>query len=285
MERPVVVGVDGSDSSMHALDRAAEEARLRGLPLRIVYASLWERYGEGAAEEKEAEERVLADAVERAARWVPGAEVTAHPAPEDPAAALTAESHTAALLVVGHRGRGELASLLLGSVSLTVAGRAHCPVIVVRGKGRPGPPPGRGGRIVVGVGEDSGSAATVAFAYEEAVLRRAEVEAVHAWRCASSGLPEESGPYSRRREEHVRRAADTLEAALAPAACEYPGVPVTPRPAEGNPRDVLLAASAAADLLVIGAERRQHTLGLQLGPVNHAVLHHARCPVAVVPRA
>ncbi|KEF16709.1 MULTISPECIES: universal stress protein [Streptomyces] len=285
VERPVVVGVDGSDAGMHALDWAAEEARLRGLPLRIVHASLWERYGEGAAEEKKAEERVLSDAVERAARWAGGPQVTAQAVPEEPAVALTVESRAAALLVVGHRGRGELASLLLGTVSLTVAGRAHCPVIVVRGEGRTGPPPGRGGRIVVGVGEGAGSEATVAFAYGEAALRRGEIEAVHVWRCPGSGLAEESGTHNKRREEHIRRAADTLEAALAPVACEHPEVPVTPRPAEGNPRDVLLAAAAGADLLVVGAERHRHTRGLQLGPVNHAVLHHARCPVAVVPHA
>ncbi|WP_167538490.1 universal stress protein [Streptomyces albofaciens] len=284
MERPVVVGVDGSDDSMHALDWAAEEARLRGLPLRMVYASLWERYGEGAAEEGEAEERVLSDSVERAARWMARSQVTARAVAEEPAAALIAESRTAVLLTVGHRGRGELASLLLGTVSLTVAGRAHCPVIVVRGHGRTRSSSGRGGRIVVGVGEGTGSEATVAFAYGEAVLRRGEIEAVHAWRCPGSGLAEESGPYNKRREEHVRRASDTLEAALAPVACEHPGTPVTPRPAEGNPRDVLLAASAGADLLVVGAERHRHTRGLQLGPVNHAVLHHAHCPVAVVPR-
>ncbi|MFH8750844.1 universal stress protein [Streptomyces rimosus] len=285
MERPVVVGVDGSDAGMHALDWAAEEARLRGLPLRIVHASLWERYGEGAAEEKKGEERVLSEAVERAARWAGGSQVTAEAVPEEPAVALTVESRAAELLVVGHRGRGELASLLLGTVSLTAAGRAHCPVIVVRGEGRTGPPPGRGGRIVVGVGEGAGSEATVAFAYGEAALRRGEIEAVHVWRCPGSDLAEESGPHNKRREEHIRRASDTLEAALAPVACEHPEVPVTPRPAEGNPRDVLLAAAAGADLLVVGAERHRHTRGLQLGPVNHAVLHHARCPVAVVPHA
>ncbi len=285
MEQPVVVGVDGSDSSAHALDWAAEEARLRGLPLRIVYASLWERYGEGAAEEREAEDRVLSAAVERAARWAGGEQVTARAVSEEPAVALIAESHTATLLVVGHRGRGELASLLLGSVSLTVAGRAHCPVIVVRGDRWDRSSPDRGGRIVVGVGEGTGSEATVAFAYGEAALRRGAIEAVHAWRCPGSGLAEESGPYNSRRAEHSQRAADILEAALRSAACEHPEMPVTPRPAEGNPRDVLLAASAGAGLLVVGAERHRHTRGLQLGPVNHAVLHHAHCPVAVIPRA
>ncbi|GCD48181.1 universal stress protein [Streptomyces paromomycinus] len=285
MERPVVVGVDGSGNSVRALDWGVEEARLRGLPLRIVYASLWERYGEGAAEEKEAEERVLSAAAERAARWVGEPLVTTRAVSDEPAVALVEESRTAALLAVGHRGRGELASLLLGTVSLTVAGRAHCPVIVVRGQGWPPSSPGRGGRIVVGVGEGTGSEATVAFAYGEAALRRGEIEAVHAWRCAGSDLAEESGPYSKRREEHLHRASDMLEAALAPAACEHPEIPVTPRPAEGNPRDILLAASAGADLLVVGAQRHRHTLGLQLGPVNHAVLHHAGCPVAVVPRA
>ena len=67
-------------------------------------------------------------------------------------------------------------------------------------------------------------------------------------------------------------------------AAEYPSVEVHRRTAEGPPRKVLLEASATADLLVVGARRKQQTFGLQLGRVAHTVLHHCACPVAVVPR-
>ncbi|MDF3142987.1 universal stress protein, partial [Streptomyces sp. T21Q-yed] len=55
------------------------------------------------------------------------------------------------------------------------------------------------------------------------------------------------------------------------------------RTVEGHARRVLVDASHEADLLVVGARRREGHFGLQLGRVAHAVLHHSACPVAVVP--
>ncbi|KOT90128.1 hypothetical protein ADK70_17790 [Streptomyces rimosus subsp. pseudoverticillatus] len=290
VERPVIVGVDGSDSSLAALDWAAQEARLRGLPLRIVFASLWERYEKTLPSwtvERSAgtveEQRVLGSAVERIARQVPGLTTTPHLVPQNPVSALVEAGRTAALLVVGHRGRGELASLLLGSVSLGVAARAPCPVIVVRGGS--GGQADNGCQVVVGIDEDSRSKAQVAFACTEAALRHGTVEAVHAWRCGGTGWPDESGPSHSREAGHARRATTILDDAVRSAATAHPAVPLTLRPAEGGPRDILLAASATAALLVVGAERRGNAHGLQLGLVNHAVLHHAPCPVAVVPHS
>ncbi|MFD7663826.1 universal stress protein [Streptomyces sp. NPDC059788] len=290
VERPVVVGVDGSNGSLEAVDWAAQEARLRGLPLRIVLASAWERY-EGAlpsctdkpSAERVEEQRVLDSAAERVAKQFPELATTTQLAAQDAASALVEAGHTAALLVMGHRGRGELSSLLLGSVSLGVVARARCPVIVVRGS--TARRADAGSRIVVGVDEGSRSEAQVMFAYTEALLRHGTVEAVHAWRCAHSGLPEEGGPQHARTAEHTQRATDILDGAMRSAAAAHPDVPLTLRPAEGTPRDTLLAASATAALLVVGAKRRTNAHGLQLGLVNHAVLHHAECPVAVVPHS
>ncbi|MET9295841.1 universal stress protein [Streptomyces sp. NPDC003077] len=308
VERPVVVGVDGSNGGMEAVDRAADEARHRGLPLRVVYASLWERY-EGrvpswttrrAPETAEAE-RIVAGAVRRAERRAPGVKAVPHIAPQDAVTALTEAARSAELLVVGHRGRGELASLLLGSVSLGVAARARCPVLVVRGDRRAGghhgvwesagdgvmpgtafrPAPEY--RVVVGVDEEPRDDAPVAFAFAEAALRHGAVETVHAWRCGGSGLPEEGGPCHGRREDHERRAAGLLDEAARAAVAAHPDVPLMLRTAEGTARDVLLTASTTADLLVVGTERRRGAHGLQLGLTDHAVLHHAHCPVAVVP--
>ncbi|WP_206343036.1 universal stress protein, partial [Streptomyces ureilyticus] len=140
MELPLIVGIDGSDSSLVAVDWAVDEAARHGLPLRLVYASLWERY-EGVAPSGSVErpsEQVLADdivgsAAERARRRNPEVKVSTEVVPEEAASALLREGHNASALVTGSRGRGELTGLLLGSVSLAVASRAHCPVIVVRG--------------------------------------------------------------------------------------------------------------------------------------------------------
>lgn len=287
MELPIVVGVDGSEPSLRAVHWAADEAALRGAPLRLVYASLWERY-EGAllAQElgKPSEEVMAQDVVgtarHRAQHRQPGVKVTTDVLPEEPEYGLVRESRTALAVILGCRGRSGIAEALLGSVSLSVAGHAHCPVIVLRGSHDNQARSGTRGRIVLGVGEKPAGSAAVRFATEEAVLRAVPLDAVRAWRRpahATTGHPLLVGEPT-----HVfqQLAAEALEEALrdAPADLE-----VHRRTVEGHARDALLAASHEADLLVVGARRRPGHFGLQLGRVAHGVLHHAACPVAVVP--
>ncbi|MEU8033868.1 universal stress protein, partial [Streptomyces sp. NPDC049099] len=167
MNLPIVVGVDGSEPSLRAVDWAADEAALRGAPLRLVHASLWERY-EGAllAQEldKPLEEVMALDVVgvarHRAERRQPGLKVTTDVLPEEAEHGLVRESRSALAMVVGSRGRRGITEALLGSVSLTVAGHAHCPVIVLRGSHDNQARAGIHGRIVLGVcGKPAGSAA------------------------------------------------------------------------------------------------------------------------------
>jgi nucleotide-binding universal stress UspA family protein len=136
MDLPLVVGVDGSDSSLQAVDEAARD----GLPLRLVYASLWERYeggrpsfSTGRPAEEVMAEHIIACCTERARLRSREVKVSGEVLPDDAVSVLLREGPEALALVVGSRGRGELAGMLLGSVSLTVAARAVCPVIVVRG--------------------------------------------------------------------------------------------------------------------------------------------------------
>ncbi|KPI19054.1 UspA domain-containing protein [Actinobacteria bacterium OK074] len=284
---PLIVGVDGSEPSLRAVDWAADEALLRGIPLRVVYASLWERY-EGtslAGDLGKPSEQVLADdivdsAARRARRRHPDLDVSVDVVPEEPEYGLVREGRRATALVLGTRGRSGLTDLVLGSVSLTVAARADCPVIVLRGSHDNRALSGTDGRIVVGVGDDAKESPALRFAADEARRRGVPLEAVRAWRCPayeSSDHPLMAGEPARLHEEH---AVEALDAALAdlPADVEVHG-----RTVEGHARKVLLEASAGAGLLVVGARRRDVTFGLQLGRVAHGVLHHADCPVAVVP--
>ncbi|WP_327726560.1 universal stress protein [Streptomyces sp. NBC_00487] len=287
MDLPIVVGVDGSEPSLRAVDWAADEAALRGAPLRLVYASLWERY-EGAhlAEELDRPaERVRAeDIVEGAARRArlrrPEVKIATDVLPEEPEYTLLRESRNASLLVTGTQGRSALTEALLGSVSLTVAAHAHCPMIVIRGSHDNQALPATHGRIVLGVGEKPTSSAAVRFAFEEARRRGARVDAVRAWRCPAhetSDHPLLAGEPARL---HEQRAADALEAALQDAPAD---VRLHRRTVEGHTRNVLADASREADLLVVGARRRKRSFGLQLGRVTHGVLHHSACPVVIVP--
>ncbi|MGR3939055.1 universal stress protein [Streptomyces sp. BRA346] len=287
-ELPLVVGVDGSEPSLRAVDWAADEGALRGMRLRLVYASLWERYeGTALANDlgKPSDQLMAEDIVETAARRVrarrPGVEVTTGVLPEEPEYALVRESRTAAAMVLGSRGRGSLAEALLGSVSVTVAGHAHCPVIVLRGSHENAAVPGTHGRVVVGVGEKPQDAAAMRFAAEEARRRGVPLEAVRAWRCPGREVTDHPLPPGEPVRLHEKRAAEVLEAALRDIPAD---VEVHRRTVEGHARQVLLDASADGDLLVVGARRREGHYGLQLGRVAHGVLHHAVCPVAVVPR-
>ncbi|TCR26274.1 universal stress protein [Streptomyces sp. BK205] len=282
-ELPVVVGVDGSEPSLRAVDWASDEAVLRGRPLRLVYASLWERYeGDALAADlgKPPEEVSADDIVEAAARRArsrhPELTTAVEVVPEEPEYALIRESRSATLLVTGTRGRSGLADALLGSVSLAVAGHAHCPVIVVRGNHDNQARSGRHGRVVVGVGER----ATVTFAFEEARRRGVPLEAIRAWRCPAHETTDHPLLAGEPARLHAQQAVEILDKALQDLPA---GVETHRRTVEGRTRTVLVAASYDADLLVVGAKRRQGHFGLQLGRIAHGVLHQSACPVVVVP--
>ncbi|CAL9649963.1 universal stress protein [Streptomyces sp. enrichment culture] len=284
MKLPVVVGVDGSEPSLRAAEWAAEEAVLHGLPLRAVYASLWEHY-EGSAlapelgedAEKVRAEDIVDCAARRALRRCPGLDVTTLVVPDEAERALVHESRNACALIVGSRGRSGLAEALLGSVGMAVAAHADCPVVLVRGRHDN---QAVRGRVVVGVGDGAEETAVVGFAAREARSRGVPLVAVRAWRRPAHepvGHPLLVGGPALARES---QAAEALESALAEVP---PDVDLRRRTVEGPARRVLASASYDADLLVVGLRRHAGRYGLQLGRVAQAVLHHSACPVAVVP--
>lgn len=289
MEQPVVVGTDGSTHSLQAIDLAADEAVRHGVPLRVVFASLWERYESSVPDVSDGErppfdvlaENIAATGAERAARRQPDLEVTSRVLADDPATALQEESHQAFAVVTGSRGRGGAASFLLGSVSLAVAARATCPVIVVRGDEKTWDDRSR--PVVLGVSELAEGQAAGEFAFREAAARNSPLLAVRAWRCPvfeTGGHPGHGSV-----ERHEEQAAAVLTDVLYEPHRAHPAVEVQRRSAEGPVHHVLLGASAEAGLVVLGAPRRRRHTGLQLGRVTHALLHHATCPVAVVPES
>ncbi|MFH8371735.1 universal stress protein [Streptomyces sp. NPDC018031] len=285
-DRPLIVGVDGSDQSLTALDWAVDEAARHGVELRILHASVWERY-EGIrpsfATDRPAEqvmaENVVASCTERARLRDPHVKISADVLPEDPVTALVHAGHDAFAIVTGSRGRGGVPGLLLGSVSLAVAGRSMCPVFVVRGENTRGGT----GRLVLGahdVGEDT---AAVRFAFREAEVRGCVLHAVHAWRYPLHRGPAHPLLTEEATAAYEEGASHTLSQVLSTAEADHPDVEVRRRLMEGAPHKVLVHASADADLVVLGALRRHGHFGLQLGRTGHALLHHSACPVAVVP--
>lgn len=291
MNGPVVVGVDGSPSALAAVDAAAHEASLRGVELRVVHAFLWpamhappgsSSLGPPTGALHETVERIVADAVERARSQAAGLHVSHAVIAGEASTVLQAQSRSAQLIVVGRRGSAGFAELLLGSTAVHLSAHAHCPMMVVRG--RPDP----AGPVLVAVDGSPQEQPAIAFAFFEAALRSTDLIALHAWSTWTDhgehalgrpvDLMELVGDVDRLRQEEERRLAE----ALSGHRDQYPGVNVRPRLVRGRTRPALVEASADAQLLVVGARGHGGFAGRLLGSVSQAVLHHARCPVAVV---
>ncbi|MFE5583828.1 universal stress protein [Kitasatospora sp. NPDC056531] len=280
MTSTVAAGVDGSPAGTAAAHWAAEEAVRRGASLRLVHAWPWLTDGVSSFAEPddlpEAAQRTLAGAADEIRERHPGLAVSTDVVLDAPVDGLVAAAEDADLLVLGSRGLGGFTGLLLGSVSMAVAGRSSTPVIVVR-EGR-----ATGGEVVVGVDAHGPEEEVLAFAFREAALRGARLRAVHGW-----DLPPLFGYAGGAVPAGETAQLESLEAkllslALAGQREQHPEVEVVEDVRLGAARG-LVETSAGAALVVVGRRRRPIELGPRLGRVAHAALHHAEAPVAVVP--
>ncbi|AZM49960.1 universal stress protein UspA [Streptomyces sp. WAC 06738] len=287
---PVLVGVDGSAEGLAAVAVAAREARLRGTALRVVHAFFWpmmrvplEPSSMGPPEGglRNQAEQVVAEAVRHAREAEPDVEAEGAVVTGDTLPVMAEESRGAALAVVGSRGLGAFAGLLLGSTAVHLAAHGHCPVLVVRGEGGPA----REGPVVAGVdGSRSGDAA-IEFAFAEASMRGTGLVAVHAWspwRAEAPRPQDPAAPYASGPGDLAVNEERVLAESLAGRQERCPDVSVDRRVLRGGPREALIEASREASLVVVGARGRGGFTGMLLGSVSQALLHHADCPVAVV---
>ncbi|MGW1888110.1 universal stress protein [Streptomyces sp. NPDC001970] len=296
MAPPITAGVDGSPESLAALGWAAREASLRGLPLHIVHAWLWQPLDVPIVQDRDAQAQSADSLLREAEKDVvgrhPDLTVTAEVVPDTAVAALLSEAERSEMLVLGSRGHGALVGFLVGSYGQQVIASAACPVVSVRapaGDAQPQPQDQvqDGGEIVVGQqGSAEDSAAVLGFAFGTAAERGAAVRAVRAWSLptlytyspGSLRLADEAGglePYEK----------EALAEALAPWRERFPDVPVTEHVEIGSAGQVLLSAVSGAQLLVVGRRAHRSPIGSRIGSVAHAALHHAPIPVAVVPPA
>ncbi|MGW1917266.1 universal stress protein [Streptomyces sp. NPDC002076] len=265
MSSLVVVGVDGSSSSHAAVVQAAREAQRRRAELRVVHAFSWPVGPMYAPLDPSPLNGLAHDAAQAARSVAPEVEVGEAVMIGGAVSVLTAESRAADLVVVGRRGIGGFAGMLLGSTAVSLAAHSHCPVLVVREE------PDDAGPIVLAVDGSPAGEEAVEFAFTEAELREAEIVAAHAW------LPDHASAGTG--VESVER---LLAHAVAGRAERYPDVTVRQEVLSGETREVLIEASRKAQLTVVGARGRGGFSGMLLGSVSQALLHHAHCPVAVV---
>ncbi|RKN27276.1 universal stress protein [Micromonospora musae] len=285
---PVVVGVDGSTVGLDAVRVAAREAAQRRRPLRVVHAFIWPLMGVSGRPApggpvggglRHQAERYVVEAVAEAGKVAPEVPVTGAVVDGEAATVMLAASRQAALVVLGHRGLGGFAGLLIGSVTVQVASRALCPVLVVRGE------PRADGPVVVGVDGSELSRAAVGFAFEEAAYRDVPLVAVHAWRYPTPLGSGDFVPLTYDVDAYGDEVGRVLAESVAGYAERYPQVAVRYRPVRGTAAHALTQVSKSAQLMVVGAHGRGALGGLVLGSVSHAVLHHAHAPLAVIRQA
>lgn len=286
----VVVGVDRSDPARAAVEYAADLARRRHLRLSVVHAYEpsqytvrptvgWEPQIEGVM--RNSAQRVLDDTVEVLGMAYPELDVTSRLEAGSPVAALLDESKTAESVVLGSRGAGGFAGLLLGSTTLHVAAHAECPVIAV-----PSPPDDEQPRhgVVVGVDGSELSTTAIEFALREASSVGEPLRAVHTWTDPSQVGPGAMLPLVYDATLVHKEELRVLAESMAGWAEKFPDVTIELKVVRGHPVRTLVTEAAGARLLVVGSHGRGAVRSVVLGSVGHGVLHHATGPVAVVHR-
>ncbi len=287
--RPIVVGVDGSEESLRAAEWAATEAVRHSAPLRIVSAPaipprmrVYDSAPQTVANAlRGMSARAIGEAITRSEEVTSKLVIDTDLLAGAPAVAVTDSSAGSLMLVVGARGAGGFAAMLLGSVSRYAAMHASCPVVVVRQETC-----AVSREVVVGIRDPHDTIGPLAFAFEEAALRGATLVAVHSWYWFHPAfVPPRDGEATRQPADLAQISAEAsrhLGDALEKWRDKYPAVPVRLDVVRGHPASVLASYSARADLVVIG-RRGGPVTGPAVGAVQHAVLHHAHGPVAVVP--
>ncbi|MER5642305.1 universal stress protein [Kitasatospora sp. NPDC002227] len=284
MTRPLLAAVDGSPESAVAARWAADEARRRRLPLRLVHVRTWLDGLPGSPDVRALTDRMMELTERQINDTHPGLKIeTSVVEADEPVEPLLRQAEAAELLVLGSRGLGGFTGLLLGSVGLATAARCEIPTVLVPAGSaeRPGLPDQP--EVVVGVDTSAPDPTVLEFAFREAALRGATLRAVHAWAVPpvwgyARGVAPENGLEQFRALER-----ELLTDALTGWREKYSQVELVEDSRVGPAPAVLRDLSVGAALLVVGRRRRSHRAGMHLGPVAHAVLHHTPIPVAVVP--
>jgi len=279
----IVVGVDGSAGADAALAWALAEADVHDATVVAVRA--WTHLDEpndGADDTSDGSTgsvEALAQLRARIDALAPTRPVEARAVYGLATEALLDESRDADLIVVGSRGRGGFAGLLLGSVSEQVIEEADRPVVVVPDGSRPT----EYGPVVVGV--DGSDVATLAlhWAAHEAVQREALLRVVHGWGPPAMTLP----PTDRLMAEAEAEAQHLLDEALADRlignlVMAYSRLEVEGRLDRKGPAEAVLHAAEGAGLIVVAAHGRGRLRRALLGSTSRQLAHHSPCPVVIL---
>jgi nucleotide-binding universal stress UspA family protein len=283
----IVVGVDESTGAACALRWAVLESERRGWPVTAVLAWDFVNQHHGTGERRFDPEYGETDAlnalnaiVHRAIGSDRAGAVEVKVVCDLAAPALLDSADGADLLVVGARGLGGFRSLLLGSVSQQCLHHATCPVAVVRES-----PPGirdTPRRIVVGVDGSDTSRRAFEWAVETGRISDRPVEAILAWGYFHS-VRDPFVPCAFASDPLPVAARRVIDSIIESTDTDGLPAPVVRTVAKGGAAAAILDAAEDASLVVVGSRGIGGFAGLLLGSVSHQVVHHAACPVIVVP--
>jgi nucleotide-binding universal stress UspA family protein len=282
----IVVGVDESPAAKIAVQWAARDAELRGIPLTLVHAISPEiatrpnvHLPPGLARWQRDRGRRLVDeafkVVEEASQRGGPTEVHSEILPSAAVPTLVHLSKDAELVVTGSRGSVRWPGRLLGSVSSGLLRYAHCPVVIVHDEdpvmSHPSQAP-----VLVGIDGSSASELATAIAFDEASRRDVELIALHAWIDADvSEWPGIDWPATESMAEEV------IAERLAGWQERYPDVPVYRNVVCDKPARQLVQRAEDAQLVVVGSRGRGGFAGMLVGSVSETVAQMARVPVIV----
>ncbi|MET9854040.1 universal stress protein [Streptomyces sp. NPDC006450] len=302
----VVAAVDGSEHSLKALEWARAAALRHGTGLVVAHvlsdsAQLYAARRSSLADRTEPEGTEDPVSVWIRAHLTAGgrlpSEVRYESLEGSVPEALRDIGEGARMLVMGSRGRGGFAALLLGSNSRAVASSAACPVVVVahEARGVDVAAQASAGRVVVGLHAAETPDNVLDFAFAEAAARATTLQVVSAYSIPPSPTMVIDSPFAVIPPESLagedenavpaeREMLRSQTERLAPFRARYPTVPVEQAAVPGDAAGRLVSTSKSAALVVVGRHHpRRHIRSLMIGSVANAVLQHAHGPVAVVP--
>ncbi|WP_350275808.1 universal stress protein [Kribbella sp. HUAS MG21] len=283
-ELPMLVGIDGSRDGLIALSWAAAYAELYHAPLHVVHVLDDSRddVGRPPADGVDDGSEVLDDALVELGRR-DFRDATLDVRHGHPAQVLLDLSASSQALVVGRRGLGGFAELVLGSTSQVCTALAvNVPLIVVPDTWDPAAPAWK--RIVVGVDGSLEGQDALRFGFELAQATGAEILCVHAIERGGTA-PDPRSWFHPAQPPPIDSADELLSQTLGGWTAKYPDVSVHSRGVADPPVLVLARESQAADLVVVGGVGRTAFSELRLGSVARSLLFHSHCPVAVIHRA
>ncbi|MCQ1581107.1 universal stress protein [Streptomyces parvus] len=277
----VVAGFDGSPQSSGAAYWAAREASLRAVPLRLIHVQEPSAPGHvfraPGSRSRRSAQRLLAQTADELRRTFPALDISIHSVEGSPIDVLSESAAGSDLVVLGSRALGPVMGFVLGSVSMAVIGASNCPVVSVRAESD-----ASSGDLVVGVDVRQRCEALLRFAFDEAEQRGCGIRFLSAW--ALPPLVGYGAAYDPRVHAQLEMSTKaTLDDVLRPWKKRHPDVRTTAQATVGHAATQLVASGREAGLTVVGRRVRDSSLGTHIGPVAHAVLHHARTPVVVVP--